>query len=76
MQSLEFLLEFYYQRNLINLIDKNGMNALYYAILMENAEAVKQLLKKNADPFLKDHEGKIPVDEANHEIKEIILNFK
>ena len=52
------------------------MNALYYAILMENAEAVKQLLKKNADPFLKDHEGKIPVDEANHEIKEIILNFK
>eukprot|EP00828_Plagiopyla_frontata_P025973 TRINITY_DN3351_c0_g1_i3.p3 TRINITY_DN3351_c0_g1~~TRINITY_DN3351_c0_g1_i3.p3 ORF type:complete len:156 (-),score=36.35 TRINITY_DN3351_c0_g1_i3:99-566(-) len=73
-QSFEFLLDFYSQRNLINLVDKHGMNALYYAVLMENVQAVKQLLEKKADPFLKDHEGKFPVEEANHEIKQIIFS--
>ena len=50
----------YSKRNLINFIDKSGMNALYYAILMENVEAVKQLLERKADPFLKDHDGNFP----------------
>ncbi len=46
----------YYKSN-INIRDRSGLTPLHYAVLIENEEILKILLKNNADPFIKDNNG-------------------
>ena len=56
---MELLLNNLVQKNLINMPDKNGLNALFYALKSENFQILKVLLKeKNLDL---DHKDKVTI---------------
>lgn len=48
----------------VNLMDmRNGMTALHYACLRgDNPQVIKKLLEKNANPLLKDYQGRTAAD--------------
>ena len=54
---MELLLNNLVQKNLVNMPDKNGLNALLYAVKNENLQIMKVLLReKNLDL---DHKDKV-----------------
>ncbi|RMH71749.1 MAG: ankyrin repeat domain-containing protein, partial [Gemmatimonadetes bacterium] len=48
----------------VNEPDENGTTALMYAAKLNRVDGVRLLLQKNADPFLKDNQGRLAVDIA------------
>lgn len=52
----------------VNAVDKKGDTPLHVAVREGSFRAIEELLKKGANPTLKNKDGRTPRDVANHEI--------
>ena len=58
----------------VNFQDYDKRTALHLAVSESNIDIIKFLIRRDADPNLKDRWGKTPIDETNHETIIKILN--
>ena len=60
---------------LVDQQDYLGNTALYYAVEMNNIPVIKNLVNKNANPNIKNNEGRSPLDLAHENGNKTVLNL-
>ncbi|WP_410543160.1 ankyrin repeat domain-containing protein [Wolbachia endosymbiont of Tetranychus urticae] len=58
-----------YFYKLINFQDQSGNTLLHQAVIINNTDAIKALLKYGSDPLIKDKNEQIPLDLAQGDTK-------
>ncbi|WP_108784415.1 ankyrin repeat domain-containing protein [Wolbachia endosymbiont of Bemisia tabaci] len=62
-----------YFYKLINFRDQSGNTLLHQAVIINNTDAIKALLKYGADPLIKDKNEQIPLDLAQGDTKKVLI---